>query len=355
MDDAVAHRLDEFLALRVTGLLQIAVDRPEHFAIPLESSLRGIVGRVARDLNRLAQVLPLHLLDLCLHVGVTDVDMGVGKEVQFPIAYRAERELLLHEGLSVPIDTHRQLVAVLRRGNAQQAGLATERQGEFNGGPIAHMQQHLDRLGVRIIERDGQGACGACGGLLQRLPGLDVELKPSGARLPFAGHEEADITAAGARVARGIESGDLPTHVARRGRGGKGRHRAPARLIDVIDCHRGEHFGEIRLIGEDQRGFVHRRHILAIDMVKASQADRFPEVEIDECLRPPAVRGVLGQDPVVQNVLDPKIARRIPFGAADDPGRGGRDQGREAGRGTLAGGRENWREPKKTEPQQGAK
>ena len=82
-----AHGLDELPLSGGRCLAQIAIDRPEHFHVPLETSPRRIRGRLGAQIQGRVEVLPLLVLHFGLKVRVADVVVGVGQEINDPFSY----------------------------------------------------------------------------------------------------------------------------------------------------------------------------------------------------------------------------------------------------------------------------
>jgi hypothetical protein len=100
-DPARLDGVDEFFLLLRRGLLQVTVDRPEDLNIPLKLRPGRVVGGLLRRLNRLLVVPPVCLLDVGLHVRVTDIDVGVRQDIDDPFADGFQPNLFRRERLAI--------------------------------------------------------------------------------------------------------------------------------------------------------------------------------------------------------------------------------------------------------------
>src|SRR5438132_2229695 len=78
-DTPRAHGFDEFRPPFLRNLPEVALDRKEAFEVPLVTSLRRIVARLANELKGGFDIVPLLAFDRGLKVGITDIVERIGE------------------------------------------------------------------------------------------------------------------------------------------------------------------------------------------------------------------------------------------------------------------------------------
>ena len=151
IDRAVLHRGDQRLLLGLARLAQVALNRPQALDVPLEARVEWQVARLRRQLDRVAEVLPLLPLHLWLRVRVSDVHVRVRQQVDLPRPDRREHDALRQRDPSLDLDDDGQVRAGRADGqhDAEVAGRRGALPERFTRRPHGHRRgvarpSHLD-------------------------------------------------------------------------------------------------------------------------------------------------------------------------------------------------------------------
>ncbi len=80
-DASFSYIGEHFFPLCGRSLLEVTLQRPDRFHIPLVPGIRRVILRLADELHRLLQVLPLFPFDVGLQICVSNVVVRIAQEI----------------------------------------------------------------------------------------------------------------------------------------------------------------------------------------------------------------------------------------------------------------------------------
>ena len=332
MNPAFCDGFYELALLFGSSLLQIAVDGPKDFAVPLETSTGRIVGRPARQVHGLFQMLPLPQHHFRLDVSESDVDVRMGQNVQMPGAHRFQGEFRLRHGLAGDVQDKTRRRVGRNGGNEHLGCLAAQPKLQPHRFLPCQLKRGVNSLDIGVVngrfKRLQQAV--ALSDQCRESDWLDRGLNRCGFGL--TGDKERDLGTPDGTISMRSKFGDFPAHVPSQHGSERGECQ-PATRVGVFDIDRCQNVVETAIVAEDQLRGGDGGEIKPVNVFEGGNPRRLAEIEDDERVCAVAGGGVLtaptAVGDAVQHIVHVVATAGIGWRAIDDGRTGQRTERRE--------------------------